>query len=193
MNCLNCGRELKEGAKFCPGCGTKVETEAPKMKNIFCSYCGTKLEADALFCSKCGKPTNSAEPEIAMPESGGRLLTVQKLISMYMGEPTVGLAKASGTLSVYDDRIEFEKQMGNALGGAFGLAGLLVARNAAKKEPVVVYSLSDVAEVRVGKYMGVYNTFVVALKNGNIITFCPAIPGSPVPQSIVDVLRPYLQ
>ena len=30
MNCKNCGRSLNDGAKFCPGCGQKVESQAPK-------------------------------------------------------------------------------------------------------------------------------------------------------------------
>lgn len=28
MNCINCGKELKEGAKFCPGCGTPCTADA---------------------------------------------------------------------------------------------------------------------------------------------------------------------
>lgn len=30
MNCKNCGRSLNDGAKFCPGCGQKVESQVPK-------------------------------------------------------------------------------------------------------------------------------------------------------------------
>ena len=29
MFCMNCGRELKEGTKFCSSCGARVEEEAP--------------------------------------------------------------------------------------------------------------------------------------------------------------------
>ena len=45
--CPNCGNILKENAKFCPECGTKVVKS--------CSSCGAPLEDGAKFCSQCGE------------------------------------------------------------------------------------------------------------------------------------------
>ena len=32
MFCTNCGKELKDTARFCPFCGTKIESAAEKIK-----------------------------------------------------------------------------------------------------------------------------------------------------------------
>jgi hypothetical protein len=50
--CGNCSAPLKEGAKFCMKCGTKVPPKAPEF--IFCPECGTKLDGTAAFCTECG-------------------------------------------------------------------------------------------------------------------------------------------
>jgi len=126
------------------------------------------------------------------PVGVGNLLHTSKLVSMYAGEPTVGIAKATGRLSVYDNRLEFKKEMGSSLGGAFGLVGMAVARSQVKKDPIDVYALDQIANVRLGKYGGIYNTLVVTMKDGGVISFCPGLPGSSEPQTIVTLLQPYL-
>ena len=51
MNCLKCGVELKEGAKFCKICGAPQPIGPRK-----CVKCGAELDADAKFCDECGAP-----------------------------------------------------------------------------------------------------------------------------------------
>lgn len=55
MECANCKNQLKEGAKFCGKCGTKVEQSNNNKKNS-CVECGNELKAAAKFCGKCGTP-----------------------------------------------------------------------------------------------------------------------------------------
>ena len=82
--CKNCGKELKEGAKFCPSCGSAVsaqnnapgfeKTGAGKIQSgldavktsrqdslnpsqAFCKNCGAPLKEGAKFCPKCGSLT----------------------------------------------------------------------------------------------------------------------------------------
>lgn len=56
--CAACGAELAEDAKFCSGCGTKVEE--PEIQVVEaepvppCSNCGADLEPGAAFCNQCG-------------------------------------------------------------------------------------------------------------------------------------------
>lgn len=54
--CHVCGAPLREGAKFCSGCGTTVQ------KKLFCRQCGTELMAGDRFCFACGTPVQAAEP-----------------------------------------------------------------------------------------------------------------------------------
>jgi class 3 adenylate cyclase len=46
MNCGNCGRANRSGARFCGGCGQPL---APR-----CPACGNESERDAQFCDACG-------------------------------------------------------------------------------------------------------------------------------------------
>ncbi len=58
--CKNCGCELKEGAKFCPECGTEVIVEKFSSENQFCPNCGYKMPKGLKFCPVCGSPTSNA-------------------------------------------------------------------------------------------------------------------------------------
>lgn len=46
--CTKCNQELPLGAKYCFGCGAKIQQEK------YCPKCGTKLTPDARFCMSCG-------------------------------------------------------------------------------------------------------------------------------------------
>ena len=55
--CKKCGAELKDGAKFCHVCGTKIGPE-------ICNKCGAELPKDAKFCPKCGFPAGEKVPPL---------------------------------------------------------------------------------------------------------------------------------
>src|SRR5262245_10531655 len=46
MDCANCGRPNRPGARFCAGCGQPMAARCPA--------CGTAHEPDAQFCDACG-------------------------------------------------------------------------------------------------------------------------------------------
>ena len=48
--CPKCGAQVPAGAKFCPGCGEKIEAVA----GGFCPQCGQKLAPGTKFCPQCG-------------------------------------------------------------------------------------------------------------------------------------------
>lgn len=48
MVCKKCGKEVRDTAKFCSGCGSKIE------KVIFCEECGAENTTDAIYCEECG-------------------------------------------------------------------------------------------------------------------------------------------
>lgn len=64
MECPGCGRSLAEGAKFCVGCGTRIEPVAEPA----CPQCGAAHPADAKFCKQCGHAfVAAAAPPPAIP------------------------------------------------------------------------------------------------------------------------------
>ena len=48
--CINCGKKIQQGSKFCPECGA---SQTPQEKA--CAKCGAKLEPGAKFCPECGQ------------------------------------------------------------------------------------------------------------------------------------------
>ncbi|MGI6113755.1 MAG: SPFH domain-containing protein [Mahellales bacterium] len=56
LSCASCGIQLPSGARFCTGCGAKVDipqADSPA-GSLFCHNCGQKLQPGARFCSGCG-------------------------------------------------------------------------------------------------------------------------------------------
>jgi hypothetical protein len=76
VNCSVCGKELKEGVRFCIHCGTPAPAAAPQAAatppsppaavpaTVACPVCGGNLPPNVKFCIKCGTPV-SATPPIA--------------------------------------------------------------------------------------------------------------------------------
>lgn len=66
--CKNCGKEVKEGTKFCPSCGTSLTNEnesnntqqntSTTTTRITCPKCGSLIPSDSITCDKCGAPLN---------------------------------------------------------------------------------------------------------------------------------------
>lgn len=61
--CPKCGKELKAGAKFCGGCGAKVEAAAAPVEDaVKCPKCGASLKPGKKFCGACGAKIEAAAP-----------------------------------------------------------------------------------------------------------------------------------
>lgn len=57
--CKQCGRPLRENAKFCPACGATV-TKTVQPAAPVCASCGGALKAVSKFCPRCGATVGSA-------------------------------------------------------------------------------------------------------------------------------------
>ena len=189
MICKNCGQPVQENARFCGHCGAEISNE---VSSHFCTDCGAKLEPSEHYCHSCGKKIDVSF-NVSFGETrkmAGTLLDTMKAVSLYIGEPKAGYSIASGTLSIYTDRLEFKKITGSAISARSDLLAGLVD-SITKLDPVTVYSLDRIVELRIGKYMAVYNTLVVVLQD-EVFSFCPAIPKSSHPRKVIDMLKPYL-
>jgi len=182
MICKNCGQPISDGANFCGHCGEAVS------KNCFCSTCGAQLAPEDEFCRSCGKTVG--DTFINAKNVNAEPLDIMKYVSMYMGEPMAGYSAATGTLLIYADRLEFKKKKGSALSSRSGLMGG-IANALLKIDPIIIYPLNEIVELRIGKYLAAYNTLVVVLKD-ETISFCPVVPKSSHPQKILDILKPYI-
>ncbi|MCQ2613070.1 MAG: zinc-ribbon domain-containing protein, partial [Treponemataceae bacterium] len=67
--CPNCGKNLKDEAKFCGGCGYKFSVAStaikPESAGNVCPKCGNSLKPGAKFCGKCGTKMDAASTDSA--------------------------------------------------------------------------------------------------------------------------------
>lgn len=68
MDCTNCGRLNRPGARFCDGCGTSLV--------IFCAACRRRLAPDAKFCDDCGHAVVAPSPASVEGEAVRKTVTV---------------------------------------------------------------------------------------------------------------------
>ena len=93
-------------------------------------------------------------------------------ISYFTGKPAVGIAKAQGVLKIYDDRLVFNKILGNAIGNSFGVVGMLIARSKTLKEGKTnTYMYSDIRTVSPARYMGTMPMVTIEMSNGELHSF----------------------
>lgn len=189
MKCTKCGAQLGGNPKFCEQCKT------PVIRDVFCHSCGTRLQLGQGFCTTCGmkfddsllEPCGGMNSEVTSPnpeiKGTGKLLRKMSGITYFVGEPAVGVANKVGTLTVYDNRIEFMRKAG------LSLVGTLSAR---AKAEVETYYYSDVISITTGTYLAMYTTLVLKLKNSNKVSFCPAIPLSKDMETVANLLIHYL-
>lgn len=173
MKCINCSYELPDNSKFCSQCGTKqppapapepVPEPVPEVRTKkTCPDCRSVFDSDHVFCDQCGRLLQDQVLE-------GKELRRFHMMSKYEGEPTVGIAKATGDLIIYDDRVEFKAKMGNALGNAFGAVGMLLASS--KAPGLEVYPMQQIRAVRQGRYGGMMPTLILDLADGKTFSFC---------------------
>lgn len=216
MRCQYCGNEMREGALFCSQCGNRAVSQAAPVKKI-CPNCGEEGAPDMLFCEYCGTrltekrmpeqpaprpvptpqpvpvPQPVPEPVPApqpVPAPRGRFLMELNLMSYYKGEPTLGIAKATGTVKIYDDRLEFHKKMGNSVASMFGAVGMLAAAKQAKKDGAVdVYRYRDMQSAREGRYGGLYHTIVLVMKDGQTHSFAGTLNSGKIQEAVVQIAR----
>jgi predicted ATPase/class 3 adenylate cyclase len=89
MVCTSCGRENREGRKFCVGCGEPLAVE------LKCPACRAPYEPDESFCGECGTALGAAPASAvladtaAMPEPVSELRLVSVLFADLVGFTTL--------------------------------------------------------------------------------------------------------
>jgi len=70
MFCENCGTQINDNARLCPGCGAPqnaapapAQTRQPAAHAV-CHNCGAQLAANAKFCDACGTQTATEQAAI---------------------------------------------------------------------------------------------------------------------------------
>ncbi|MBQ6380266.1 MAG: hypothetical protein IJJ41_01515 [Clostridia bacterium] len=104
----------------------------------------------------------------------GSLLTLN-FISHYNGKKVIGIAESTGKLKVFSDRIEYKRQLGNAIAGVAGLAAVVMAKKTAAKKGVMIFAMDQIKNVYEATYGGVWTAFIIEMKYGEVHTFSNSI------------------
>jgi class 3 adenylate cyclase/tetratricopeptide (TPR) repeat protein len=105
VSCSQCGHDNPSGAKFCSGCGGRLEAVCPE--------CGHSNLPGSRFCNECGKPVAtrpSASGTVASPRSytprylAEKILTSRHALEGERKQVTVLFADIKGSLELLSDR-----------------------------------------------------------------------------------------
>ena len=107
VQCPGCQHENLAGAKFCNGCGARLELACPACKH-------TNL-AGSRFCDECGAPLHAssealAAPRLRTPESytpkylADKILTSKSALEGERKQVTVLFADLKGSMELLADR-----------------------------------------------------------------------------------------
>ena len=125
-----------------------------------CPNCGTPYKGKETKCSLCGRKVRTLP---ALPFK-------MNMVSWYAGEKKLGIAQATGTMTIMEDRLEFRKRFGST---AALLTPYTAVYSAAKanKQPKDILWMRDIADARAGKYGTNLPSLILLMKNGERHTF----------------------
>lgn len=129
---------------------------------------------DSSICPKCGAhiPEKAKKCPVCS-RSKLRSLTLPYKISTvawYKGDTGFGISKATGTLTIYEDKIEYKKHFGNAFGAAIPVYNIYSTIKA-NTEPKEIFWIKDIVNVKERKYGVGIPAFVITMRDGNSYTF----------------------
>jgi len=84
--CMNCGKQLPDGARFCAGCGTAIgEVNAGQERQqeyvgkvLKCSNCGAIITETTAVCPDCGLPITKRDAVSSVQRFNTQLMELEK-------------------------------------------------------------------------------------------------------------------
>jgi len=100
LSCPQCGHDNPAGAKFCSGCGGRLE--------VVCPACGHSNSPGSRFCNECGNPVAAAPPvspqRYTPPYLAEKILSSRHALEGERKQVTVLFADMKGSLELLADR-----------------------------------------------------------------------------------------
>ena len=105
--CMNCGKQLPEGAKYCSSCGTALETKNTSTRESYagkvlkCPSCGEVIPSFTGNCPTCGHELRNSEISSSIKELS------LKLESTYSNLEKISLIRTFPIQNTKEDILEF--------------------------------------------------------------------------------------
>ena len=104
ISCPNCGKQISDRAKACPGCGyvlhKKEEAVEEQPKKIFCEECGTEITPDMEVCPNCGCPIEKSGTESTDKEPSDVQAVEVRKINIQVDESGKQKVKKIGVIAI---------------------------------------------------------------------------------------------
>ena len=154
-----------------------IDTPYTPLDRTKCPNCGTPYKGKETKCSLCGRKVRT------MPTLPFKM----NMISWYTGEKKLGIAQATGTMTIMEDRLEFRRRFGNS---AALLTPYTAVYSAAKanKQPKDILWMRDIVDAKVGKYGTNLPSLILLMKNGDKHTFVAPIVSQAWKETMEDAL-----
>ena len=112
--CMNCGKQLPDGAKFCSSCGTatgEVKSETAQRKTVYdgelhkCPNCGELINAFVTICPACNYELRGAKTSSIVKEFADKLEQIERTRETQKSHSFIGkLYGSDGQLNKTDEQ-----------------------------------------------------------------------------------------
>jgi len=132
--CNNCGRSVEENHKFCPGCGTPIESKIEN-KVLVCENCGSENSINDSFCSECGvKLNDKTSKEVISKTSHQQKRSTEK--PSYKKQKNKKPKKAQHQTNINEEKSLNRGKLLGIVGAAVGLIIILLYAEGVFDRPV---------------------------------------------------------
>lgn len=178
MRQCKCGHNNPSDAVFCMNCGSRlIESPSASITGTTCPDCGCTIgDPDAVFCYGCGKRLRAeSQYDSGYQQSGYR--TPLKVIKAekHLGDKNIGIPEARGSLTIYEDALEFGKK---------SVIETVGASNQISKE-TEIFSIKEIANCYSSQFAFLVTALVIEFRSGEVIKFV----GYTKTKEILDCVR----
>ena len=102
INCPNCGKQISDRAKTCPGCGYELVKEEPvevQPEKRVCEECGAEITADMDVCPNCGCPIEKEKQADTQKDASNVQAVEVTKINLQVDEKGKEKAKKAGIVA----------------------------------------------------------------------------------------------
>lgn len=169
MYCIRCEKEFDPDMMFCDDCGMKLTAKTQQRTVTLKEEHSVAPRSAEKAAAKSQRSAAVTKQEHSADSKNGESLMEIGMASIYHGNKAMGSACFSGTVYLYEDRIETKGMLVNA--------------------PDVFVKMEEIAGVSKGTYMILWSSVILRLKNGEEFTIAGATTGAEAIDRAITIIN----